>query len=670
MTSRRAAVDVAVLTLAIAAATWPWAASFGSATFAASEPSTLTHFHLFLQEWTTQVIRRGGSWWDPPFFAPFSGVMAWSEPQPLAGALAAALTTVVSSVVAYNLILYAWLLGMGLAGRWVAAQAGAGRAEALLAGAWLAAGPYTLQQGGAPHLVALGFPFAALGCVFAWMREPTLRWAWLAAIAVIATGLSGAKNLLFLALVLPVALLGWLVLDGRGVRERVRAAGPLRLAAHAAAAVAAAATVLAPLAMSQLERLTAAGMAHPMAEVEGYVHPAELITPADGHWLASRWLHLSYAEGHYCWDVGIVWLVVLLAGGLVLRRLPAPGPGRGLAGALLGLGAFALLVAFGPSAKVELGGLTLSPYVWMYRWVPGFSGVRSPAHILGFVNLAVAAGAAAALTALRARAGARAWPLVIVALFAAAETFAGPARVAAPAAETPDTEAVLDWLIHAAPPGTLLDLPFSGGPNPADYAGEVVAMRRALGHGHPVANGYSGFFPTPYLQLQAALLADAPGRGLRYLEALGVRLVWMHHARADRGGGRLLTETYGAPAFRAGDEVVWVLPERAATHLALPDHAKLRAAPPADAWIGLHLDAPVAAATLLVLPEPRDLPVTVDAPGGPWTTSLRVSGATLLDAGADRVALRVGEPPAPGHPGTATLAALEAFPTAAPGKAP
>ena len=102
----------------------------------------------------------------------------------------------------------------------------------------------------------------------------------------------------------------------------------------------------------------------------------------------------------------------------------------------------------------------------------------------------------------------------------------------------------------------------------------------------------------------------------------------------------------------------------------LPDHAKLRAAPPADAWIGLHLDAPLAAATLLVLPEPRDLPVTVDAPGGAWTTTLRVSGAALLDLGADRVALRVGEPPAPGHPGTATLAALEAYPAATPGKAP
>ena len=668
MTFRRAAVDVAVLSLAIVAATWPWAASFGSATFAASEPSTLTHFHLYLQEWTVQVLRQGGSWWDPPFFAPFSGVMAWSEPQPLAGALAALLSVGVGSLLAYNLILYAWLLGMGLAGRWVAAQSGAGRAEALLAGAWLAAGPYTLQQGGAPHLVALGFPFAALGCVFAWMREPKVRWSWLAAAAVVATGLSGAKNLLFLALVLPVAALGWFALDGRGVWARARAARPLRLAAHAAAAVAAAGAVLAPLAVPQLERLTAAGMAHPMAEVEGYVHPAELVTPADGHWLASRWLHLSYAEGHYCWDVGVVWLGVLAAGALVLRRPPAPGPGRGLAGALLALGGFAMLVAFGPSAKVELGGFTLSPYAWMYRGVPGFSGVRSPAHIMGFVNLAVAAGAAAALTALRARVGARPWPTVIVALFAAAESFAGPARVAAPAPETADTEAVLDWLTHAAPPGTLLELPFSGGPNPADYAGEVVAMRRALGHGHPVANGYSGFFPTPYLQLQAAMIGDAPGRGLRYVEALGVRIVWMHHARADRGGGRLLTETYGAPAFRSGDEAAWVLPDRVASSLELPDQVKLRAAPPPDAWIGLRLPAPLAAATLLVLPEPRDLPVTVDAPAGTWTSTLRVSGAALLDAGADRVALRVGDPPAPGHAGTATLAALEGFPAAA--KAP
>ena len=107
--------------------------------------------------------------------------------------------------------------------------------------------------------------------------------------------------------------------------------------------------------------------------------------------------------------------------------------------------------------------------------------------------------------------------------------------LSAPAAAPPVYPTLPDWESlnpHYSTGAALVDL------GETALAREVRAMRRALRHGNPTVNGYSGYFPEPYLQMREALRGNLAGRGRRYLEALGVRHVLVHdheYAASRRG---------------------------------------------------------------------------------------------------------------------------------------
>lgn len=647
---------LALILGAILLFTWPWAPHLLDGTPAGSEPATLTHFHLGLLEWARVSAERGVSGWDPPFFSPFLGVNAWSEPQPLMAAWSRLTAPLLDPVPAYNLLLLGYLLVLGGSGAALAQALGLDRPLARLVGVWLAAGPLVSQQLGAPHLVAQGFPYLCLLGALRLSQEPAPRHLWLAATGLLLTGLSGSQNLVFLLLLLPAFLLPLAPLrhPNPGALAAAR-----RLAPHALAALLGGAAIFALTLLPQLERLRQMGHHRELTEVVGVFHLIELITPADGHWLGSGLLGRSYAQGWYSWDMGVVFLLVGLLGHLARRRRPGRA---GLAFTLLSL--TGLLVGFGPAASLELGGLTLSPYAWLHATVPGLDGLRSPAHVAPFPALGVALFGAVGLSRLRER-----WPrgpwLPLVGALVLAEMWSLPARVAVPAPETPTTEAALSHL-RSLPEGAAgAELPMSAGDAPIDYAGEVVALRRALQHGHPVANGYSGYFPTAYFQLRTAWLTDPLGKALRYSEAMGLSWLWVHPSAP--GLSEALSTRLGPPAWSQSGEAVYHLGVAAPRWGALPTSAKLRQAPGAGDFISLRLPAPLAEAALFSLSPPVEVSLTVAPPGGEAVSgALQVSGSALIDAGQSRVWLLIQAPPTAAAPGRARLAAAEELPAGAP----
>ena len=129
------------------------------------------------------------------------------------------------------------------------------------------------------------------------------------------------------------------------------------------------------------------------------------------------------------------------------------------------------------------------PYWWLIE-LPGFNALRVPTRFAMVATLTLSVAAAlgfARLVSPRARyltAG------ILVALVA--DAWPRPMPVHAP----PD----MYRLPETAKMAAVVELPLGASVN-----GDVAAMYRAIGHGRPVVNGYSGHTPPPYEVLRAAL---------------------------------------------------------------------------------------------------------------------------------------------------------------------
>jgi hypothetical protein len=462
------------------------------------------------------------------------------------------------------------------------------------------------------------------------------RHIWMAALGGLCTALSNAQGLVLMLACLPPLALPFL--------PRL-----LRRWPHSLAALALCAALFAPFALPHLRLLSEVGHQRELAEVQGVLHLRDLFTPADGHWLGRR-LGMSYDQGWYSWDMGLLLVPLGLASLLLLPRRPDR---RGLA---LGAHALAgLLLGFGPALQLQVGGVELAPYAWLFERLPGLSGLRSPAHGAFIPALGFAVFGAVGLSRLRGR-----WPglpwLPLATLLLGAEMWALPQRVWEPQAETSASEELIR-AIDQLPPGSRgLELPMSRGDLPSDYIGEVEAIRRAMRHGQPVANGYSGYFPTAYFQLRLAWLEDPTGRALRYTEALGLDWLWLRPSALPLSSA--LEARLGPPALRRGAERLFRLSGHSPRRIPAPAQARLRRKPNSGDLIGLRLPAALAEAALVELRPPLQLTLQIDEGSG-WTGQLVVSGAALVDVGATRLFVRITEPPRPDGPGRGRLVSGE-----------
>jgi hypothetical protein len=194
---------------------------------------------------------------------------------------------------------------------------------------------------------------------------------------------------------------------------------------------------------------------------------------------------------------------------------------------------FLLALGPAPSAFGERMGIP-GPFAWLAA-LPGFESLRAPARFGMLMTLCVAIGAAIGFARLTAS-----WraPLTGVAMLVAS--------VAVTAEGWPRAisfwEAPKAWELNASDgAGPLLVLPILNEFN------EAASMYRAMSHGRPLVNGYSGHIPPWYLPLREALNESDP-RILDALARAGVSQVAVVNRNDREGAWRTFLLTHATIA--------------------------------------------------------------------------------------------------------------------------
>ena len=649
--THEAATAFALFVVAAVVFTWPLAAHLTSEIPTGSRPATVALFGLFTMEWTGQALEQGLSYWNAPIFHPHAGTFAWSETQSVTSVVVWLISKVTGTVPAYNLVLLCYLALTGLAGYALARQLTEDRTAASWAGLWATAGAYPISQLTILHLLAGAFPIACIACLIALARRPSSWIGGTAALCYCLTLLTCTQFGLFLTMLLPLVLAPLVVGSGLTLRQCVtRFFAPL---------VAGLLPAL-PFLLTQRSRLELMGFERSLLDVRGAYSLGDLFLPARGHWLTGR---LSEAPGAYPSDLGVVLLLCVTAAALFggFRSVGGdPVLSRGRLAVLL-TSLTALVLGFGP----RLGVL----YTGLREVVPGLDAVRTPARFGMFATVGLATLAAAGLAFLRSRAGspARRRLLTVTAfVLLLAEMWAVPIGLVNPDREIDNHAEVLSWLGDHAEGDPLLELPMAPGDGEAALEREIWAMRRALVHGSPVVNGYSGYFPEPFRQLKEAVRDDLAGRARRYMAALGVRYVLVHqhdlepvlHDFVRRAlGGRVVLDT-------GQDLVILLEGSPSAQPLGLSETSRRFGRRPER---GTVLGFPVtgsASRAQHVVAAPGQL-LEISWPGGVGgvdTGRVRLRGSVLVDAGSVWVHVLVQRPPAGQRTGEAVLVPAERVP--------
>jgi hypothetical protein len=424
---------------------------------------------------------------------------------------------------------------------------------ALLAGAAFAFSPIRTDQ--IAHLSTLGTQWLPLVVLFTvrFARTGERLHSFLAALFFALTAYACGYHGLIALVVLPAATL--VLLWGRW-----------RLFLRALPAVATAFCALMPLYLLHKAALEPLGYVRGAGETKVYSAALESFVAT------SSW-NLLYGELTTPFRTtrsnnlfpGLVLPLLALAGAVACWRRRA-WPGRETL-ALAALGLTAALLALGP--EVRLFGETVMPGPFaLARELPIFRMIRVPSRAGAFIALALAMLGALVLARLRLRPAA----LAAVAVAALLETVIAPipmpswARVVDSRRPPPP---VYGWL--AAQPGApvVVELPLQDihgiFERPAHH--ESVYLIHQTHHWKPLANGYAGIEPPPYVRLRDAARSFPSEEALAAFAEKGVRYVVLHRAgygpnkwaRIERELPRFAARLREVARFDDGD-VVYELP--------------------------------------------------------------------------------------------------------------
>lgn len=500
--------------------TWPLARQIDRGIPLGTESvATVPIFNLWTLAWNVESLGRGyEDYWRAPIFHPAPDTFALSEPQPLGGWVAFAITELGGSVLlAYNLLLIGALAANGLLASLLFRRLGLRWLPAIAGGALVLVLPFTHQELGVLQLVPLAgvllFAFAAAR--FAERPGPVAGGAVGLGLAV-AYGLS-AQVAVFTVLAATPAVL-WLWWPHRANRR-----------AWTGAAVGAAlfASLVSPLVVAQMRATADAGFTRSAETIRKQsARPAHYLTrpwpslvPAPGIGLAER------PSARAFWPGTIRVLLAVMGLALAWRQPTWRRPGLAAAALLV----TSLLLSFG--AHLGFGDRSLLDLV---RALPGLGQIRSFFRFALLVQLAVMALAAGGLHALLIRAEGRVrrpWPAVLVAALAVLAVLdMRPAMGAIEPLPPLDLELPwLDWIEReTAARDVLAFVPFPEGRSTRDYVGTSQWMYWQTRHWRPMVNGYSGFFPPSFRSLKNAMKQFPAPRSLSALRDAGVRYCVVH----------------------------------------------------------------------------------------------------------------------------------------------
>lgn len=497
-----AAAAIALLYLGLAiASTWPLAAHLSESLPQGTDTSaTVPFFQAWSLWWTSDRAAAGfAGLWDAPIFFPTQRAFLFSDPLLLLGLLASPVLWLGGSpALAHNLVLLAALLANGGMGFGLLRALGLRTPAAVGGGAMLLLLPYVHHELGVLMLVPLAGLLATLWALWRLAQRPSLGTGCLLGLAAAATYLTCGQYGIFIALVIAPASL-WLARRELLTRQTARAL---------AAALVLAGLLVAPLVVAQIAALGEHHFARGEATaLKGASYPDA--------WLATPWPQLvplpgvapvaeGWMQGHFPGSLKLALALIGVAWGLAQRRW------RRWAAFLLTGALLASLLSALP--RLALG--DVSPYRALRDWVPGLAQMRAYWRFIAVAQLCVALSAALGIQALlelaRTRFGRTSETLLAglalaLGLLASVELWP-PRQHLARAPDLASWHAVHAWLReHVEPETALLHLPLPRSMRAPDLEETSRWMYLMAGHGLPMANGYSGFFPSSYRMLARAV---------------------------------------------------------------------------------------------------------------------------------------------------------------------
>jgi len=133
----------------------------------------------------------------------------------------------------------------------------------------------------------------------------------------------------------------------------------------------------------------------------------------------------------------------------------------------------------------------------------------------------------------------------------------------APLTPFPQAEMSAPWVewLAGQPDGAVVMIPLPVSGRVRDYQPTLIAMHQGLVHGHPLVNGYSGFFPNDYEQLRREMVAF-PTTGWCVLFRLGVTYLVISQAWLTPERQALFGQDPGLPPplFQDAAVVIYPLP--------------------------------------------------------------------------------------------------------------
>ncbi|MDW7761418.1 MAG: discoidin domain-containing protein [Acidobacteriota bacterium] len=196
----------------------------------------------------------------------------------------------------------------------------------------------------------------------------------------------------------------------------------------------------------------------------------------------------------------------------------------------LGLAYAALFLSFGreflfnglsPFDTPDQGRL-VSPFAWLYDFVPGFKGIREPARYTVFIMLGLSVLAGFGLKALVSKfrtTRSRAVLTGCLLVFLNAEYLAVPVRTTfIPVGR--DIPPTYEWLRNQPGDFAVAEIPFYSA-----VSAEAIPMYFSLFHGKAIVNGYSGFIPPAAWYIRSVFLGFPSWPSFDILNALEVRYI-------------------------------------------------------------------------------------------------------------------------------------------------
>jgi hypothetical protein len=223
-----------------------------------------------------------------------------------------------------------------------------------------------------------------------------------------------------------------------------------------------------------------------------------------------------------------------LAAALSARlRAALRGPSGSLAAVALACAFAAFMLSLGPRMRSLDEFIGHGPYALLFKYVPGFDGLRVPSRLAMIVVLWLAVAGAYAAAAI---ARARRWGAIVVLIAAAAAIVESRPKtfgLSLPFHEAGFAPLTMTHRLALAEPlyeelkrqphGVLMELPWGSTGWDIQY---MHAQRR---HGWPLANGFSGFFPETYFRNAVVKdVFDSPDRAWWSIERSGASHVIVH----------------------------------------------------------------------------------------------------------------------------------------------